>query len=226
MTEEFNELRWVLLEGPPLLFKTAKGWSAAHRYGPLLPARPIRAAAIWPAMFTAAHLMVDGLIPGVDNPAPESAVDPNLTNGGRFKSGAASPHDFRAPRLLDVHIIAGATKTPYGADSSYNQDALSVQLSKATLSTTENPKEINKARTFWTRALSPTLRLFRSRCQSRLCPCCGRPRPEPLDDQVGISPTRRATRSRRRTINGSKPEAATTFESRRSDLSRARSQWF
>lgn len=187
MTEEFNELRWVLLEGPPLLFKTAKGMERGAPIWSLVTGAPYSGGGdLASHVHPLRTLMVDGLIPGVDNPAPESAVDPNLTNGGRFKSGAASPHDFRAPRLLDVHIIAGATKTPYGPIHPYNQEALIVQLSKVTLSTTENPKEINKARTFWTRRLvSDTASFPKADARADFVHVVAEPRPEPLDDQVG-----------------------------------------
>ncbi|MBY5871330.1 hypothetical protein HFN53_04755 [Rhizobium leguminosarum] len=187
MADEFNELRWVLIEGPPLLFKTATGMKRGAPIWSLVAGAPYsgsgkQASQVHPLR----TLLVDGLIPGIDDRAPRIAVDPNLRNNGQFKNKTDSPHDFRAPRLLDLHVIAGATKSPYGPNNPYNEEVLSVQLSEGSRSTTANPKEIRKPRTFWTRRLgSDTASFPKPDATADFVHVVTEPRPEPLDTQVG-----------------------------------------
>ncbi|NTE57481.1 hypothetical protein G6M78_20680 [Agrobacterium tumefaciens] len=187
MTDDFNELRWVLLEGPPLLFKTVQGMKRGEPLWSFVAGAPYSgdgdlASHVHPLR----TLMVDGLIPGVDKQSPKVAVDPNLKNDGEFKSGAKSPHDFRAPRLLDVHIIAGATKTPYGPNNPYNEEVLSVQLSEDSRATTANPKEIRQPRTFWTRRLGTESASFpKPDATADFIHVVVEPQPEPQRTQEG-----------------------------------------
>ena len=176
---DYLELRWVLLQGPRLI-RDEPLWSlvvGAPYFGDDDPARyahPLRT------------VMVDGLIPGTDKSAPQVAVDPALNNGGRFKSGVASPHDLRPPRLLDLHVIAGAVKAPYGPNR-YNAEELTLRLLDDTAPSIKNPNDPKVQRIFWTRRLAsdPASFPMPPGGKADFVHVIAEPRPEPVADQVG-----------------------------------------
>lgn len=109
-----TQLRWIWLDGPPLLRDDA-------------PQKP-RGAPLWSLLVGASYfdranaadyahtlrtLMVD---------ARETNV--SVEGAKPFFQTGKPQHPLRAPRLFDVHVIAGAGKAPYRANKNGNRETL------------------------------------------------------------------------------------------------------
>ena len=103
MTEP-TALRWIALEGPPLLARNQDGSVTRRPLWTLSAAMPYRNFEhLVDYVHSIRTLMIDG-----------STTRVFVKQAGiPFASGAHSPQPLRAPRLFDIHLIVGAKKDPY-----------------------------------------------------------------------------------------------------------------
>lgn len=114
MTDDWTALRWVVVEGPPLIVPARGSGDGGWDFK--------RGAALWSLQAGAPYF-------AATNPADyvhqvrTLAVDGSDTarvavekSDLKFANQAPSPQPLRAPRLFDVHLVIGAQNAPYRAN--------------------------------------------------------------------------------------------------------------
>lgn len=180
------QLRWIFVDGPPLIFVN----DGMVRQRPLWSLRAAAPFADGGEVGYKAHplrsIAIDGLIPGVDAAAAEIAVARSTIPNERFKDGSTSPHPARPPRLLDLHLIAGATKEPFSPNLT-QPDQLFLRVSRDSDKIEfKQEKQTNPAsRWFWTTRLSTEDATYPVPVKADFARVVVEPRPVPILNQKG-----------------------------------------